>query len=64
MYEGKQLNDSTIEMSFVSPDGDNCFPGTISAKVFYTLTANNAIDIRYEATTDKKTVINMTITHI
>lgn len=60
VYDGKQLNDSTIEMSLVSPDGDNCFPGTISAKVFYTLTANNAIDIRYEATTDKKTVINMT----
>ena len=28
--------------------------------MFYTLTADNAIDIRYEATTDKKTVINMT----
>ena len=60
VYDGKQLNDSTVEMSLVSPDGDNGFPGTVHATVRYTLTADNAIDIRYEATTDKKTVINMT----
>ena len=60
VYDGKQLNDSTVEMSLVSPDGDNGFPGTVRATVRYTLTDDNAIDIRYEATTDKKTVINMT----
>ena len=60
VYDGQQLNDSTVEMSLVSPDGDNGFPGTVCATVRYTLTADNAIDIRYEATTDKKTVINMT----
>ena len=60
VYDGKQLNDSTVEMSLVSPDGGNGFPGTVRATVRYTLTADNAIDIRYEATTDKKTVINMT----
>ena len=60
VYDGKQLNDSTVEMSLVSPDGDNGLPGTVRATVRYTLTADNAIDIRYEATTDKKTVINMT----
>lgn len=60
VYDGKQLNDSTVEMSLVSPDGDNGFPGTVRATVRYTLTADNAIDIRYEATTEKKTVINMT----
>ena len=60
VYDGKQLNDSTVEMSLVSLDGDNGFPGTVRATVRYTLTDDNAIDIRYEATTDKKTVINMT----
>lgn len=60
VYDGQQLNDSTVEMSLVSPDGDNGFPGTVCATVRYTLTADNAIDIRYETTTDKKTVINMT----
>ena len=60
VYAGKQLNDSTVEMSLVSLNGDNAFPGTVRATVRYTLTADNAIDIRYEATTDKKTIINMT----
>ena len=60
VYDGKQLNDSTVEMSLVSPDGDNGFPGTVRATVRYTLMSDNAIDIRYDATTDKKTVINMT----
>ena len=60
VYDGKQLNDSTVVMSLLSPDGDNGFPGNVMANVTYTLTSNNAIDIKYEATTDKKTVINMT----
>ena len=60
VYDGRQLNDSVVEMSLVSPDGDNGFPSTVHAKVRYTLTADNAIDISYEAVTDKKTVINMT----
>lgn len=47
-------------MTVFSPDGDNNFPGAVTATVTYTLTHDNAIDIRYEATTTKKTVINMT----
>lgn len=60
MYEGTQLNDSTLSLVMHSPDGDANFPGNVTATVTYTLTGNNAIDIQYEATTDKKTVINMT----
>ena len=60
VYDGRQLNDSTLQMTLLSPDGDNNFPGAVSATVTYTLTHDNAIDIRYEATTTKKTVINMT----
>ena len=44
----------------VSPDGDENFPGNVTAKVTYKLTEDNAIDIKYSATTDKKTIINMT----
>lgn len=54
-----QLNDSTIEMTRFSPDGDQNFPGNVTAKVTFKLTHDNAIDINFEATTDKKTVINM-----
>lgn len=60
VYEGQQVNDSVITMTMHSPDGDQDFPGAVTATVTYTLTSNNALDIKYEATTDKKTVINMT----
>jgi aldose 1-epimerase len=43
-----------------SPDGDMKFPGNLTATVTYHLTDDNALDIKYSATTDKKTVINMT----
>ena len=54
-----QMNDTTIELTRFSPDGDQNFPGNVTAKVTYTLTKDNAIRINFEATTDKKTVINM-----
>jgi aldose 1-epimerase len=54
-----QLNDTTIELTRLSPDGDQNFPGNVTAKVTFVLTADNAIKINFEATTDKKTVINM-----
>ncbi|MDR2859517.1 MAG: galactose mutarotase, partial [Mediterranea sp.] len=60
VYETKLINDTSIEMVLVSPDGDANYPGNVTAKVTYTLREDNAIDIQYEATTDKKTIINMT----
>lgn len=54
-----QLNDSVVEMIRFSADGDQNFPGNVTAKVTFTLTADNAIDMSFDATTDKKTVINM-----
>jgi aldose 1-epimerase len=60
VYDGKLVNDSTVTMTMHSEDGDANFPGNVEAVVTYTLTSDNAIDIKYEATTDKKTVINMT----
>ena len=60
VYEAKMLNDTQLELVLNSPDGDSNFPGNVVAKVVYTLTEDNAVDIAYEATTDKKTVINMT----
>lgn len=60
IYEANQTNDSTVVLTMKSPDGDSNFPGNLTAIVTYSLTADNAIDIFYEATTDKKTVVNMT----
>lgn len=60
MWEGQQLGDSAVAFTYTSADGEMGFPGTLQAKVTYTLTADNAIKMDYEATTDKKTVCNLT----
>lgn len=60
MWDAKQLNDQALELTYLSKDGEAGFPGNLDIKVTYTLTDDNAVDIKYEATTDKKTVVNLT----
>ena len=60
VFDGKQLNEQQVQLSLLSPDGDMNFPGNVQVQVTFTLTDDNAIDIKYRATTDKATVINMT----
>ena len=60
VFDGKQLSDTQVQLTLDSPDGDMNFPGNVKVQVNFTLTDDNAIDIKYSATTDKKTVINMT----
>ena len=60
VYEVVEADETHIKILRDSPAGDNNFPGNVKAYVTYTLTENNAIDIKYEATTDAPTVINMT----
>jgi aldose 1-epimerase len=47
-------------LSYVSPDGDQNFPGTLTTHVTYTLTKDDVLQIAYVASTDKDTVINFT----
>ena len=49
-----------LVLTLTSPDGDENYPGTLSLTVTYTLLRSNALSIHYEATTDKKTVVNLT----
>ena len=60
VYKPVEVTRNSISFSLFSPDGDENFPGNVNAKVSYTLTDDNAIRIEYIATTDAKTVINMT----
>lgn len=60
VFSAEQPNDSSIVLTVVSPDGDNNFPGNVTASVTYTLGNDNALRIAYNATTDAPTVINMT----
>jgi aldose 1-epimerase len=59
-YTVVEADASHIRLRMDSPDGDNGFPGAVTAYVTYTLTADNRIDIAYSATTTAPTVINMT----
>jgi aldose 1-epimerase len=47
-------------LSYVSPDGDQNFPGTLTTHITYTLTNDDALQIAYVASTDKDTVVNFT----
>lgn len=49
-----------LELSYISPDGEEGYPGMLTVTVTYTLTAENALKIEYTATTDKDTVVNLT----
>lgn len=51
---------STVSFELKSSDGDEGFPGNLDVVVTYTLTDDNALDIHYEAVSDKDTVVNLT----
>jgi len=63
IWKARELpaNDSAVlELSYLSPDGEEGFPGNLSVKVVFTLPANrNELKIDYTATTDKDTVLNL-----
>jgi len=60
IWDAKMLNGQSVQLSLISPDGDQGFPGKMNVKVTYTLQDNNSLKISYEATTDKPTVVNLT----
>ncbi len=50
----------SLRLTHLSPDGDQGYPGNLTATVTYTLTDNNELKIDYVATTDKATPVNLT----
>jgi len=60
VWDVVSAENSKIVLSLISADGDEGYPGNLQVTVTYELTAENALSIHYEATTDKPTVIGLT----
>jgi aldose 1-epimerase len=60
IWDGKPLDDHSVELTYVSKDGEEGFPGNLTAHVQFSLSDANVLHIDYTATTDKDTVVNLT----
>ncbi|MDP4186139.1 MAG: aldose epimerase family protein [Bacteroidota bacterium] len=60
VWDATQVGDSALILTYVSKDMEEGYPGNLTVKMTYTLTSDNAFKIEYSATTDKKTICNIT----
>jgi aldose 1-epimerase len=63
LWTSKLVEDSTgasVQLTYVSPDGEEGYPGKVELTVTYTLTDKNEVRIDYKGTTDKTTILNPT----
>ncbi len=58
--EAKGGDVATLKLKYLSKDMEEGYPGNLTVFVTYTLKNDNSLDVLYEATTDKKTVLNLT----
>ena len=60
IWKGEQTKANQVCFRYVSPDGEEGYPGELSVEVIYTLTEENELTIEYTASTTKPTVLNLT----
>jgi aldose 1-epimerase len=60
VWNAEQVNESKIIFTYRSVDGDEGYPGNLDISMIYEVTADNEFKIEYVATTDKKTICNLT----
>jgi aldose 1-epimerase len=60
VWTGKEGNGASVVMTYLSKDGEEGYPGNLTAIVTYTLTDDNELRIEYSATSDKDTIVNLT----
>src|SRR5262245_60482123 len=60
VFDARQLDDRTLELTYTFKDGEEGYPGNTSLRVVYAVTDDQELRISYEAVTDKPTVVNFT----
>lgn len=60
VWDARQIDDHTLELSYFSEDDEGGYPGNLQVKVVYSVTEDNEFKLEYSAETDKPTVINLT----
>src|SRR5205085_5666462 len=59
VVEVKEGPTASVTMRYVSPNGDQGYPGTVTVTATYTLDESNTLGVEYRATTDRPTVVNL-----
>ena len=60
VWDAKQVNDQSVELTYLSKDCEAGFPGNLKVSVRYILTPDNALRMDYRVSTDEDTIINLT----
>ncbi|WP_276346443.1 aldose epimerase family protein [Daejeonella sp. JGW-45] len=60
VWDVEQPDERTLIFTYLAKDGEEGFPGNLTSKVTYSVTDNDEVKMVYEASTDKKTVVNLT----
>ncbi len=60
VWQSREIDGPALQLTYVSTDGEEGYPGTLTTTVTYTLTDENELKIDYLATTDKTTILNLT----
>lgn len=60
IWDIEQLDSQSVRLSYVSPDGEEGYPGEVKISVVYTITDDDALRIDYYGTTDRPTILNPT----
>jgi aldose 1-epimerase len=60
VWQAESLDDEALVLRYLSPDGEQGFPGNLTMEVTYRLSAANDLRIDYTAVTDRPTILNLT----
>lgn len=60
LWETEEVTENSLELSYLSKDGEQGYPGNLEVSVIFTVTDDNGLHIKYRANTDKATPVNLT----